>query len=119
MKIKNIDAELSNNPKGSFFDIIEFNGSHFGACSTNELGPGWEIHPDSDEFFHILEGEVQIILLENYKEKEYSISAGSVFVVPKGIWHKPGAVVRAKFLYFMPGQSLYSDLANPEQVTRK
>lgn len=71
------------------------------------------MHPDTDEFFHILEGEAVFILLEESGKKEYVIEAGNVFVVPRGIWHKPGSNKGMKFIYFTPGKSLHSEQSDP------
>jgi uncharacterized cupin superfamily protein len=48
----------------------------------------WERHPDSDEFLHVLDGEVEITLLTDDASTQVSIPAGSVFVVPRGLWHR-------------------------------
>lgn len=115
MEVKNVVEELSRHPEGTFLDLVEFNGNSFGAFSITGVSPVWEMHPDTDEFFHVLEGETRFILLEESGEQEYVALAGSVFVVPKGIWHKPGAPQGAKIFYFTPGQSLHSHAADPRQ----
>ena len=47
-------------------------------------------------------------------EPEHCVApAGSVFMVPKGIWHKPAAPNGSKFLYFAPGQTLHSEADDP------
>ena len=113
MEVKDIQAILAASPEGTFLDLAEFNDHAFGACSITGISPVWEMHPDTDEFFHILEGEAEITLLEESGEKHYVAPAGSVFVVPKGIWHKPAAPNGARFIYFTPGQSLHSDADDP------
>jgi quercetin dioxygenase-like cupin family protein len=70
------------------------------------------MHPDTDEFFYVIEGTVEITLLED-EPRHYTAPAGSSFVVPSGIWHNPGAPEGAKFIYFTPGQSLYSESEDP------
>lgn len=110
MEIKNIVDVLTSEPEGSFLDIAQFNEHNFGVCSIVGISPVWEMHPDTDEFFHIVEGEAVFTLLETSGEKEYRASAGSVFVVPKGIWHKPGSPDGMKFLYFTPGESRHSEV---------
>ena len=117
MEIKSIDNALSEHPDGTFLDIAAFNGNSFGACAITGISPVWEMHPDTDEFFHILEGEFVIVLLEDQGPVEYRAAAGSVFVVPRGIWHKPGAPNGARFMYYTPGQSLHSDAEDPRADT--
>nr|WP_277602451.1 cupin domain-containing protein [Parahaliea mediterranea] len=90
-------------------EFAPFNGESFGACSFTGTSPVWEMHPDTDEFFYVIEGEVEITLLEQGESRHYIAPAGSSFVVPKGTWHKPGAPGGAKFFYFTPGETLHSE----------
>ncbi len=106
---------LEDNPEGSFLEFGAFNGKSFGTCSVTGVSPGWEMHPDTDEFFFIIDGVVEITLLEETGERQYSAPAGTSFVVPQGIWHKPGAPNGAKFIYFTPGESLYSESEDPRE----
>ena len=114
MKITDVNKLLADNPEGSFLEFSAFNGKSFGTCDITGVSPGWEMHPDTDEFFFVLEGRVEITLLED-KPTLYVATAGSSFVVPKGIWHKPGAPDGAKFIYFTPGQNLYSEEEDPRE----
>ena len=113
MKVSDVTKLLADNPEGSFLEFSPFNGKSFGTCSVTGVSPGWEMHPDTDEFFYIIEGDVEITLLEESGPKLYKAPSGSSFVVPKGIWHKPGAPSGAKFIYFTPGESLYSEADDP------
>lgn len=112
MNVTDVRGLLAAKPEGSFLDFSQLNGRSFGTCSFTGVSPGWEMHPDTDEFFYVIEGTVEITLLED-QPQHYSASAGSSFVVPRGIWHKPGAPAGAKFIYFTPGQSLYSQSKDP------
>ena len=113
MHIKNIFAELAAHPEGSFLNVGAFHGHNFGTCDITGVSPVWEMHPDTDEFFYIVEGEFEITLLTESETQHHVAPAGSVFVVPKGLWHKPGAPKGAKFIYFTPGQSLHSEAEDP------
>ena len=113
MEITDILQLLREHPEGSFLQFGSFNGSAFGTCDVTGVSPGWEMHPDTDEFFYVIEGTVEITLLEPEETKHYVAPAGSSFVVPQGIWHKPGAPNGAKFLHFTPGESLYSESDDP------
>lgn len=113
MDIKHIFTELSAHPEGTFLELQAFNDHSFGVCQITGISPVWEMHPDTDEFFHILEGEFTMMLLDHEQPSHFEIPAGSIFVVPKGIWHKPGAPNGAKFMYFTPGQTLHSDAEDP------
>ena len=47
----------------------------------------WHDHKDTDEVFVVLEGELVIEL----RDGEVSLSEGEMFVVPKGVEHRPRA----------------------------
>ena len=106
-------ALLESNPEGSFLEYASFNNTSFGACSVRGVSPGWEMHPDTDEFFYVIEGEVEMTLLDDSGPHHHVSPAGTSFVVPKGIWHKPGAPKGAKFIYHTPGQSMTSEKEDP------
>ena len=113
MEVKDIMAELDAHPEGTFLQLTGFNGSHVGAVRVTGVSPVWEMHPDTDELFYVLDGEVEFVLLEADDPRTYTAAAGSTFVVPTGIWHKPGAPGGASFMYFTPGTSLHSDQDDP------
>ena len=47
----------------------------------------WHDHPNTDEVFIVIEGSMEIEL----RSKKIHLSAGEMFVVPKGVEHKPFA----------------------------
>jgi mannose-6-phosphate isomerase-like protein (cupin superfamily) len=51
----------------------------------------WHVHEDTDEFFLVLDGVFDIALRDDSGERTVSLSAGEVFVVPRGIEHKPSS----------------------------
>ena len=113
MEITDIKSLLAQHPEGSFLSFNDFNGHAFGTCDVTGISPVWEMHPDTDEFFYIVEGEVLFTLLEDTGPVDYIAQAGSSFVIPQGLWHRPGAPEGAKFIYFTPGESLHSELEDP------
>jgi len=50
--------------------------------------PPWERHPDGDELLHVLDGELVLCVLAPEGRVEVTLNAGSVFVVPRGLWHR-------------------------------
>ncbi len=115
MEVFNVLKMMADNPQMTFLSYGDFNGHGFGAVDVKGNNPGWEMHPDTDEFFYVVEGEMEITLLENEEGDHYVAPAGSSFVVPRGIWHKPEAPKGAKIIYFTPGESLASDAADPRK----
>ena len=45
----------------------------------------WHSHPDTDEAFIVLEGAMTI----EFRDGKVELSSGEIFVVPKGVEHKP------------------------------
>ena len=113
MGIKNVLAELDEAPEGSFLRLLEFNEGGVGACSITGTSPVWEMHPDTDEFFHVIEGALEFEMLLEEKSEHWRVEAGSVCVIPRGVWHRPAAPTGARFLFMTPGQSLHSDARDP------
>ena len=113
MEVIDVGKELTKHPAGTFLNLIKFNNFHFGACNITGESPVWEMHPDTDEFFYILEGQFEIVLLDDEAPTKFIINSGSSFVVPMGIWHKPGAPNGCKFIHFTPGESLHSEADDP------
>lgn len=66
----------------------------------------WHVHDDTDEFFLVLDGELRISLREPDGERTVLLPRGSVFTVPRGTEHKPGAPSGAAILVFEPTGTL-------------
>ncbi|MGF6881661.1 mannose-6-phosphate isomerase-like protein (cupin superfamily) [Nocardia sp. GAS34] len=66
----------------------------------------WHSHADTDEFFLVLDGEIDIALREAQGERTVHLPKGSVFVVPKGTEHKPISRDGASILLFEPTGTL-------------
>jgi mannose-6-phosphate isomerase-like protein (cupin superfamily) len=58
----------------------------------------WHDHRDTDETFIVVEGELRI----DFRDGAVSIAAGEMFVVPKGVEHKPYAENEVKLLLIEP-----------------
>jgi mannose-6-phosphate isomerase-like protein (cupin superfamily) len=62
----------------------------------------WHTHDDTDEFFLVLDGELNISLREPAGERTVTLPRGAVFTVPRGTSHKPNAPAGARILMFEP-----------------
>jgi len=52
----------------------------------------WHVHERTDEFFLVIEGQFCVTLRESDgREHTVELRAGDIFVVPKGIEHKPSS----------------------------
>ena len=58
----------------------------------------WHDHKDTDETFIVLEGNLRI----DFRDGEVELSEGEMFVVPRGVEHKPYAENEAKLLLIEP-----------------
>ena len=58
----------------------------------------WHDHQDTDETFMVLEGNLRI----DFEDGMVRLAAGEMFVVPKGIRHKPCAEGEVKLLLIEP-----------------
>ena len=58
----------------------------------------WHNHPDTDEVFIVIEGELNIELPDGV----VTLSSGELFVIPKGIEHKPVANKECKIMIIEP-----------------
>jgi mannose-6-phosphate isomerase-like protein (cupin superfamily) len=58
----------------------------------------WHNHPDTDDFFMVLSGELMIDL----PDCTVTLQPGEVFVVPRGMQHRPRAVVETHLLLIEP-----------------
>lgn len=73
-----------------------------------------EMHPDCDELLQVLEGEIEVEVLPEGggPAVKTRVSAGSIFAVPRGCWHRQNLLARTKELYLTPGRSLHSSEAD-------
>jgi len=73
--------------------IAEANGSLFkvakGTGSTN-----WHSHDDQDETFLLVDGALTVHL----RDRDVVMHPGDLFVVPRGVEHRPSADGEARFL---------------------
>jgi hypothetical protein len=58
----------------------------FGAGSIGSRSP-WERHLDGPELLHVLEGAVELTLMNDGGAVRMRVDAGSIFIVPAGVWH--------------------------------
>jgi mannose-6-phosphate isomerase-like protein (cupin superfamily) len=75
----------------------------------------WELHPDSDELLHVLEGEVQVTVLTERGPEHETVRAGSVFVVPRGAWHRQEARAPVVQYGVTPGRTQHSSAEDPRK----
>ena len=77
----------------------------------------WHNHNDTDEVFIVLEGEMKI----EFKDETVELKKGEMFVVPKGVEHKPYSDKECKIMLVEPKGVVNtgdagSDLTAPNDV---
>ncbi|MFC2158702.1 cupin domain-containing protein [Acidobacteriota bacterium] len=81
--------------------IAQMNDYHFKLCKF--MGDFvWHSHPETDEVFLVLEGQMGI----DFRDGRVTLEAGEMFVVPKGLEHKPIAENECKILLVEPAGTL-------------
>jgi mannose-6-phosphate isomerase-like protein (cupin superfamily) len=58
----------------------------------------WHSHPDTDDFFFVLEGKLTIQL----RDRDVELRPGELFVVPRGVEHCPRSDEGASILLIEP-----------------
>ena len=58
----------------------------------------WHDHHDTDEAFIVIEGDLRI----DFRDGAVHVATGEMFVVPKGVEHKPFAEKEVKLLLIEP-----------------
>jgi mannose-6-phosphate isomerase-like protein (cupin superfamily) len=87
----------------------------FGSASIGQRSP-WERHPEGQELLHVLEGGVEVTLLLDSGPVTTRLDAGSIFVVPTGVWHSHTPLVATIELGATPGKSEHSTAADPRSA---
>ena len=58
----------------------------------------WHAHEDTDETFIVLDGELSL----EFRDKIITLEKGEMFVVPKGVEHRPVAQNECKIMIIEP-----------------
>jgi mannose-6-phosphate isomerase-like protein (cupin superfamily) len=58
----------------------------------------WHSHIDTDEVFLVIEGDMSI----EFRDQTLALGAGEMFVVPKGVEHKPYAKNECRIMLIEP-----------------
>ncbi|MGJ8595086.1 cupin domain-containing protein [Sulfitobacter sp.] len=58
----------------------------------------FHLHEDTDDFFYVLQGEFTM----DIENESFTVKAGEMFIVPKGVTHRPRAVEECHVLLIEP-----------------
>ena len=74
----------------------------------------WHSHDDTDETFIVLDGEMSI----DFRDGKVDLKAGEMFVVPKGVEHKPSAENECKIILVEPAGTVNTGNAGGDLTAR-
>ena len=109
----NFSAALQGLRELEFKQFASFNKGTVGIFRMSAGVSPWERHPDDDEFLHVLEGEVEITVITPEGWKTASVTAGAVFIVPRGLWHRHTIRENLVELFVTPGETEHSTATDP------
>ena len=62
----------------------------------------WHSHPETDETFLVIDGELRI----DFRDGAVNLKSGEMFVVPRGVEHKPFAASECKIMLVEPAGTM-------------
>ena len=74
----------------------------------------WHDHKETDEVFLVIEGELRI----DFRDGSVTLHEGEMFVVPKGVDHKPFAEKECKILLVEPAGTVNTGNAGGDQTAK-
>ena len=77
--------------------VGELNGQHVKVAKL-EGAYVWHAHPDEDEMFLVVDGELELQL----RDRTVHIKPGEFFIVPRGVEHRPVAAQLVSIVLFEP-----------------
>ncbi len=92
--------------------IAEFEGCHFKLAKLKGEFV-WHRHPESDEVFLVVQGELQIEL----RDRVIDLKEGELVVVPRGVEHKPVAKNECHVLLLERAGAINTGDAPPNHLT--
>ncbi|MEM7720849.1 MAG: cupin domain-containing protein [Pseudomonadota bacterium] len=111
--VVNLDAKLAQFAEHWTPKIVgQFNGHDLMVVKL-EGEFVWHSHPDTDDFFMVLKGEIDIEM----RDRTVTLLAGEVFVVPAGVEHRPVARAEAHVLLIEPAGT--PNTGDPETAAQK
>ena len=102
MDVVNLKEKLSQVPEHWSPRIVaELNDYHFKVARI-EGEFVWHSHPETDEAFLVVDGELQL----DMRGRTVHLGPGELFVVPRGVEHRPRAEAECQILMIEPAGTL-------------
>jgi len=74
----------------------------------------WHVHPDTDEVFIVIEGALDI----EFRDGKVRVETGEMFVVPKGVEHKPVAEYECQIMLVEPKGTVNTGEINNDRTAQ-
>ena len=113
MEAHDIRATVEGLPEMEFHQIAPFNRGNVGVFRCSAGTSPWERHPEDEELLQVIDGEVDIEVLTDEGPVVTTVRAGSLFVVPRGLWHRHRVSTKLTELYLTPGPTDVSTADDP------
>jgi quercetin dioxygenase-like cupin family protein len=113
MTVHDVPEAVKKLESQDFREFTTVNNCTVGVFRTPADSWLWERHPDGDELLYILGGELEMTLLLESTSEQTSLHPGSLFVVPKGVWHRPYARTDVRLLFVTPARTETSTAEDP------
>ncbi len=113
MGAQRLDDALRDLGMGDFRELGRVDDRIVGVFRTPKDSWIWERHPRGDELLHVLDGELEVTLLEDEGSETTLVGSGSVFVVPRGAWHRPLAKSDVSVFFVTPEHTERSTAEDP------
>ena len=97
-RFRDLDAR-ANESLGSFDDASIGIGRYVPGASP------WERHNNGDELLLVMDGSVQIEVLDGDSSSRTTLKEGALFVVPRGHWHQLVAEAPVHIFYLSPSEA--------------
>ena len=94
--------------------VAQMNDYHFKLAKV--LGEFvWHDHPETDEVFLVVKGQLQI----HFRDGKVCLNEGELFVVPRGLEHKPVAEQECHILLIEPAGTINTGNVINEKTARE
>ena len=95
--------------------VAELNGQHVRIAKLE--GPFlWHAHDAADELFWVTEGRLRIELRDR---PPVALGPGELFVVPRGVEHRPVAQPTASVVLFEPAETSHTGAVESDRTVRE
>ncbi len=72
----------------------------------------WHAHEDTDEMFLVIKGDLKILL----RDGEVNLSEGEIYVVPRGVEHRPVADKECHIMMIEPSDAVNTGTAGGDRT---